>query len=269
MSEVEDTRNFPTADSIESPAPSAVGGEMEAMPAASPEALAVEAVLFSADRPLAPRRISDIAALDGVRTVRQAVAELNGRYERDGRSFRIVEIAGGYQMQTLPEFAELVARLHTSRSEARLSQAALETLAIVAYRQPVLRADVEAIRGVACGEVLRKLMEKNLVRIAGRAEEIGRPMLYGTTNHFLEVFGLAGLKDLPDAEALRQPVAAPAPKAEAPAEGEGEAPEEGEGEAQESAAEEGEGQAKPLSDKDEDEFEGDEEEFEEEDEEGD
>ena len=220
MTDVEDTRNFPTADSIESPAPSGAQPPAEAAPAASPEASAVEAVLFAADKPLAPNKISDIAELDGVRAARQAVRELNDRYERDGRSFRIVEIAGGYQMQTLPQYAELVARLHTSRSEAKLSQAALETLAIVAYRQPVLRADVEAIRGVACGEVLRKLMEKNLVRIAGRAEEIGRPMLYGTTNHFLEVFGLGGLKDLPDAVNLREPVAPHPAKPAEPAENE-------------------------------------------------
>jgi len=220
MSDVEDTRNFPTADSIESPAPSCAQPPAEAAPASSPPATAVEAVLFAADKPLAPNKISDIAELGGIRAVRQVVAELNERYERDGRSFRIVEIAGGYQMQTLPQYAELVARLHTSRSEAKLSQAALETLAIVAYRQPVLRADVEAIRGVACGEVLRNLMEKNLVRIAGRAEEIGRPMLYGTTNHFLEVFGLGGLKDLPDAENLREPVAPQAVKPAEPAENE-------------------------------------------------
>ncbi|MHC4716644.1 MAG: SMC-Scp complex subunit ScpB [Planctomycetota bacterium] len=217
MTNVEETGNFPTADSIESPPRIDENPPIELTPEASAEAAAVEAVLFAADKPLSPSKISDVAELGGVRPVRQAVEELNGRYERDGRSFRIVEIAGGYQMQTLPQYAELIGRLNATRSESRLSQAALETLAIVAYRQPVLRADVEAIRGVACGEVLRGLMEKNLVRIAGRAEVIGRPMLYGTTNHFLEVFGLGGLKDLPDAEQLREPVAAP----EAPASDEG------------------------------------------------
>ncbi len=214
MTNAEETQNFPTADSIESPAPISEGAQDAAAPDA--DVAAVEAVLFTADKPLTPNKVSEVAILGGVKPVRRAVDELNGRYERDGRSFRIVEIAGGYQMQTLPEFAEVIGRLNTSRSESRLSQAALETLAIVAYRQPVLRADVESIRGVACGEVLRKLMEKNLVRIAGRAEEIGRPMLYGTTSHFLEVFGLDGLKDLPDAEQLRQPVAAPEGTAEGP-----------------------------------------------------
>ena len=104
----------------------------------------------------------------------------------------------------------MLARLYKTRREARLSQAALETLAIIAYRQPVLRADVEAIRGVACGEVIRGLMEKNLVRIVGRADEIGRPLLYGTTRHFMEVFGLGSLDDLPKVEELRQPIEMPA-----------------------------------------------------------
>ena len=173
-------------------------------------AATTEAILFASDKPLPPAKISEIGELGGVRRVRQAVETLNLRYERMGCAFRIVEIAGGYQMQTLPEYADVLARLVKSRSESRLSQAALETLAIVAYRQPVLRADIEAIRGVACGEVLRGLMEKNLVRIVGRADEIGRPMLYGTTKHFLEVFGLASLKDLPNAEQLRLPPGAAA-----------------------------------------------------------
>lgn len=179
-------------------------------------AATVEAILFGADRPLPPTKISEIGELGGVRAVRKAVGLLNGRYEQAGSAFRVVEIAGGYQMQSLPEYSDVLARLHKSRAETRLSQAALETLAIVAYRQPVLRADVEAIRGVACGEVLRGLMEKNLVRIVGRAEEIGRPLLYGTTRHFLEVFGLASLDDLPSAEQLRKHVSEPQAEGETP-----------------------------------------------------
>ncbi len=178
-----------------------------------PEAVGVvEAILFAADKPLPPAKIAEVAELDGVRTVRRIVEALNGRYEGAGCAFRIVEVAGGYQMQSLPRYGEVLARLYKTRREARLSQAALETLAIIAYRQPVLRADVEAIRGVACGEVIRGLMEKNLVRIVGRAEEIGRPMLYGTTRHFMEVFGLGSLDDLPKVEELRQPIEAPAPQ---------------------------------------------------------
>ena len=168
-------------------------------------AATVEAILFASDKPLPAAKVSEIGELGGVRAVRKAVDALNEHYEQSGRAFRIVEIAGGYQIQTQPEYNEVISRLSASRRESRLSQAAMETLAVVAYRQPVLRADIEAIRGVACGEVLRGLMEKNLVRIAGRAEEIGRPILYGTTKHFLEIFGLSDLKELPKVEQLRIP----------------------------------------------------------------
>ena len=168
-------------------------------------AATVETLLFASDKPLTEQKLSQLGELGGVRNVRRAVDDLNRRYEQIGAVFRIVQIAGGYQMQTLPEYNDVVARLASARRDTRLSQAAMETLAIVAYRQPVLRADVEAIRGVACGEVLRGLMEKDLVRIAGRAQEIGRPLLYGTTGRFLEVFGLRGLEDLPNVEQLRMP----------------------------------------------------------------
>jgi len=97
----------------------------------------------------------------------------------------------------------VIGRLFKNKSDSKLSQAAMETLAIVAYRQPILRADIEAVRGVASGEMLRSLMDKNLVKIVGRAEVLGRPMLYGTTRQFLEVFGLNGIDDLPNVEALR------------------------------------------------------------------
>ena len=181
------------------------GKNNEKSPMAEEIAVTVEAILFASDKPLSASKISEIAQLDGARQVHDAVDRLNELYEQTGRSFRIVEVAGGYQMQTLPAYNDVVSRLVGARREAKLSQAALETLAIVAYRQPVLRADIEAIRGVSCGEVLRGLMEKNLIRIVGRADEIGRPMLYGTTKHFLEVFGLADLKDLPQIEQLRMP----------------------------------------------------------------
>ncbi len=188
------------------------GEETQVNQVEPPEAEAaatVEAILFASDKPLAAAKVSEIGELGGVRAVRKAVDSLNGQYEQTGRSFRIVEIAGGYQMQTQPVYNEVISRLSASRRESHLSQAAMETLAVVAYRQPVLRADIEAIRGVACGDVLRGLMEKNLVRIAGRAEEIGRPILYGTTKHFLEVFGLADLKELPEVEQLRIPQSKP------------------------------------------------------------
>lgn len=120
-------------------------------------------------------------------------------------AFRIEEIAGGYQMMTLPAYNPWLRKLLRVRTDNKLTQAALETLAIVAYKQPLIRADIEAIRGVASGEVLRNLMYKGLVKIVGRAEVLGRPMLYGTTRRFLDVFGLKSLKDLPNVEELKKP----------------------------------------------------------------
>jgi segregation and condensation protein B len=177
--------------------------QRESSPAADQEAAAtVEAILFASDAPLTLAKIAQVAELPG-RAAKKAVEDLNARYEQMGAAFRIEAIAGGYQMLTRPEYHDVLSRLLRARSETRLTQAAMETLAIVAYRQPVLRADVEAIRGVACGEVLRGLMEKQLVKIVARAEILGRPMLYGTTRRFLEVFGLASLDDLPRVEELR------------------------------------------------------------------
>ena len=111
------------------------------------------------------------------------------------------------QLLTLPEFGEILKTLHQREVDAKLTKAALETLAIIAYKQPILRADIEAIRGVACGETIRSLMEKHLVKIAGRAEVPGRPILYGTTKRFLELFGLNSVKDLPQGETNTPPPA--------------------------------------------------------------
>jgi len=143
--------------------------------------------------------------LPATKPVRQAVKDLNVQYEESHRSFRIEQVAGGYQILTLPEFGDYLKKLHQKEIDAKLTKAALETLAIIAYKQPILRADIEAIRGVACGETIRNLMEKRLVNIAGRAEEPGRPILYGTTKRFLEIFGLNSLKDLPQSEESLNP----------------------------------------------------------------
>ena len=167
-------------------------------------AATVEAILFSTDAPITAAKILQVAELASKREVTDAIEALNARYEQSGSAFRIEAIAGGYHLQTLEAYHQVLSRLFKAKSESKLSQPAMETLSIVAYRQPVLRADIEAIRGVACGEVLRGLMEKLLIKIVGRAEVIGRPMLYGTTRRFLEVFGLASLKDLPRADELRQ-----------------------------------------------------------------
>ena len=136
--------------------------------------------------------------------MREAVEALNARYQADGRTFRIESVAGGRQVMTLPAFAPVVQRVKGVREQGRLTQAALEALAIVAYRQPILRADLEAIRGVACGEVLRSLMERRLVKIVGRADDVGRPMLYGTTTEFLRQFGIGRLDELPNARELNR-----------------------------------------------------------------
>lgn len=183
------------------PAADAAGGGSEAGETVNDIAAAVEAVLLSLDRPVALAKIADALGLGehgaGASRVREAIEGLNAAYERTGRSFRIEQLAGGWRVMTLPAYAREVAAFHQARASARLSRAAVETLAVVAYRQPITRAEIEAIRGVACGEVLRTLLERRLVAIVGRAEELGRPMLYGTSRHFLELFGLASLKDLP------------------------------------------------------------------------
>ena len=191
----------------ESPTVPPAAAAPAAAPTGSPDtaelALQVEAALLTTDRPLPAAKLAEALGGAGSKDVSAAVATLNALYEQTGRSFRIEQLAGGWQVLTLPRFAPVLAALHKTRAQTRRTPAALETLAIVAYKQPILRADLEAIRGVACGEVLRSLMDRRLVKIVGRAEVLGRPMLYGTTKVFLEVFGLAALKDLPKAEELR------------------------------------------------------------------
>lgn len=166
-----------------------------------------EAVLLCADRPVPPAKLAAAIGMiederaslpDNARDdLAQVVGALNDAYQETGRSFRIETVAGGYRMMTLPHFARFVAAYQQQKVSNRLSKAAVETLAIIAYRQPVTRAEIESIRGVACGEVLKTLMDHRLITIQGRAEELGRPILYGTTRQFLDTFGLATLNDLP------------------------------------------------------------------------
>ena len=158
---------------------------------------AVEAVLLAVDKPLSPAKVAQAIGIADPAAVRTLIHELNEAYESSGRSFRIEQVAGGYRILTLPEFAPAVAAIRGLRESAKLSRAAVETLAIIAYKQPITRVQVEAIRGVACGEVIRTLLDRRLVAIVGRAEELGRPMLYGTSKQFLETFGLSSTKDLP------------------------------------------------------------------------
>lgn len=168
---------------------------------------AVEAILFSVDRAVPPSRIAEALAAGGrpadESAVTAAIDELNEIYRSTDRAFRIEPVAGGFRVMTLPEHAPVLAAFRQARSAGRLTRAALETLAIIAYEQPITRARLEAIRGVACGEVLRTLIERKLITVRGRAEELGRPMLYGTTKQFLDAFGLSSTRDLPTAEELR------------------------------------------------------------------
>jgi segregation and condensation protein B len=170
----------------------------------------LEALLFSTHHPLTANRLAELMEIKSVKPIRRALKDLNHQYEETGRSFRVEQVAGGFQLLTLPEYGEYLRKLHQKEADTKLTKAALETLAIIAYKQPILRANVEAIRGVACGETIRSLMEKHLVKIAGRAEEPGRPILYGTTKRFLELFGLNSLKDLPQSDQLPKQPSPPA-----------------------------------------------------------
>ena len=157
----------------------------------------LEAVLLLAKTPLTTRKLAQLADLADGTEARTLVRRLNQVYDQTGRSVRIEQVAGGFRMLTRAAYAPWLARLGHLPSAVRLSSPMMETLAVVAYRGPVSRADVEAVRGVACGELLRQLMERDLIRISGRSEELGRPYLYDTTKHFLQIFGLPSADALP------------------------------------------------------------------------
>lgn len=163
----------------------------------------LEAILLLAREPLGSRKLAQLAGLADGTEARTLVRALNQLYDAEGCAFRVEEVAGGLQLMSRPKFAPWLRRLQAVPVEVRLSAPAMETLAVVAYRQPVLRAEIEAIRGVQCGEILRQLMERDLVRIVGRSEDLGRPFLYGTTRQFLQAFGLRHLDELPRSEHLR------------------------------------------------------------------
>ena len=164
----------------------------------------LEALLFVAEEALSLRRLAEITGASPAE-IKEAVAELEADYDQAGHAFSIEDIADGFRMLTRPEYSGYCGKLFASRRRSVLSSAALETLAIVAYKQPVTRAEVEAIRGVDCAELLRSLIDKGLLRVAGRDDSLGRPLLYGTTKEFLEHFGLQSLKDLPRTRELEAP----------------------------------------------------------------
>ena len=191
----------------------------------------IEALLFSAQKPLSIREI--ITAMRGAENdpasevpnefarvrdaeVAAALEQLKMEYIQQGRGFQLIEKAEGWQLATDPAFAKWVRRLFPVPKPARLSAPGLETLAIIAYRQPITRADVEAVRGVNIDGVLQTLMERGLVKIAGRAEIPGRPLLYETTQFFLDHFGLRNLDELPNAEELRRRILPSAQPVESP-----------------------------------------------------
>jgi segregation and condensation protein B len=169
----------------------------------------IEAILFLAREPLSSRKLSQHANLADGTEARTLVRRLNERLDRTGRAFRVYEVAGGFQLTTRRKFAKWLRRLDYIRADERLSAPSLETLAVVAYRQPVTRAEIESIRGVGCGEILNQLMSRELVRVGGRSSDLGRPYLYNTTKRFLQLFGLKSLEDLPRAETFRQATVQP------------------------------------------------------------
>lgn len=164
----------------------------------------IEALLFASDAPLSPSRIQEVVGEIEEAEIREAVDALRAEYRAGARAFDIFEIEGGFQLLSRPEFASWVERLFVERRKARLSRPALETLAIIAYKQPIVKAEIEMIRGVSTDGVIRTLLERNLITITGRAEAVGRPLLYGTTREFLNYFGLNDQSDLPKIEELRE-----------------------------------------------------------------
>ena len=180
---------------------------------------AVEALLFSASEPVMVRTLSEILGRS-VHEVREAIEELRLEYIDTGRAFRIEDIAGGVQLLTIKEYDPWIRRLHRKEREGRLSPASMESLSVIAYKQPITRSQLESIRGVTCGPTLKTLLERGLVKIVGRSEALGRPLLYGTTRRFLESFGISSVRELPQPE-LQSKMEGLPPVANPPAESAG------------------------------------------------
>jgi len=181
-------------------------------PAPEPELKQIiEALLFAADGPLTLTRLAEITAQDET-AIQQAIDDLNRTYAQTARSFRVSRVAQGYQLYTLPEYADWIRKLYAHTRIQRLSAAALEVLAIIAYQQPVTRPEIEQLRGVDCSAPLLTLLERGLIVTAGRAHRPGNPFLYRTTREFLRYFGLESLDDLPRLEELGQFLASREPE---------------------------------------------------------
>ena len=182
----------------------------------NPLAQLCEAALFAAARPLTAEELATLDPEAALADVRAALEELREHYDFDQHGVELVELAGGYQLLTRPVHAAAIERAQFSVRGTRLTPAALETLAVIAYRQPVGRAEIEEIRGVSAGGVLRSLQERSLIEVVGRSEALGRPLLYGTAPLFLELLGLRELTDLPKAEELTVALQPHRPAAEGP-----------------------------------------------------
>ncbi len=194
-----DDQTQPTVATVDSPVVLTVPGTIKAL---------IETLIFAAEEPLSIKQLKAIyeysaPAGSGVErkldadSIRAIVQELNGEYRSADRPYRIIQIAGGFQFATLREYADWLGKLRREQGRRKLSQSGIETLAIVAYKQPMTKGELEAIRGVNCDYVLKTLLEKELITVTGRAETVGRPLLYGTTRDFLKHFGLNEITDLP------------------------------------------------------------------------
>jgi segregation and condensation protein B len=183
----------------------------------TPLAKLLEAALFASAVPVPAEALRLMAAHaeDSESTLESALEELRDHYENEGHGVELVEVAGGWQILTRPEYTEAIERAQLAARPQRLSAAALETLAIIAYRQPIGRAEIEEIRGVGAGAILKSLLERGLIDVTGRGEGLGRPLLYGTTPSFLEQFALRHLEELPRSDELA--IALRAPRAAVPA----------------------------------------------------
>jgi segregation and condensation protein B len=167
----------------------------------------IESLLFVADEPLPVDRIKKILIQAETGEIREAMAELTAEYETRGGGFYLDEVAGGYQIRTRPQYTDWIKKLIQPKP-LRLSKPALETLVIIAYKQPIIRSDIEHLRGVDCGGVIRVLLERKLIRVLGRKEIAGRPLIYATTKRFLEIFDLKNLRDLPTPKEIEELAAA-------------------------------------------------------------
>lgn len=174
----------------------------------------IEALILASPDPLPVRKITQVLDDATPSRVSKAVAELNNRYLSAGLSFRLRELAGGYQFYILPEYVGYVEELFSRQRKLRLTRAALETVAIVAYRQPVTKTEIEHVRGVASDGVLHNLLDKQLITIKGRATTVGKPLQYGTTDEFLKFFGLNSLDDLPKMSEIEELISASEPQSQ-------------------------------------------------------